>query len=90
MQVDVAGEARQQPGARQAFVARVGLVHGATRLHGGLVHGATAASAAERWRRLSAVSTSARETRSRPPRSAIVRATRSTRWRPRALSSPAA
>ncbi len=79
VQVDVAGEARQKPGPRQAGVAGAHVFHGAT-----------AASAIERCRRLSAVSTSAREISSRSPRSAIVRATRSTRWRPRALSMPVA
>ena len=48
-----------------------------------------AASDSVRCRRLSASSTSARRIRSRPSRSAIVCATRMTRWRPRALNAPA-
>ena len=76
--VEVAGHAAEQPRPGRAGVAR------AER------HGASAVSAALRWRRLSAVSTSFWAIRPRPSRSAIVWATRTTRWRPRALSAPEA
>ena len=77
--VEVSGKPAEQPRAGGAVIARA-LAHAA----------ASVGSASPRCRRLSAVSRSAWVTRSWPPRSAIVCATRTTRWRPRALSAPTA
>ena len=73
--LEMAGQQLQRPSTLQTPVASA--------------HAEISSSDADRCRRLSATSTSDRRTRSRPSRSAIVCATRTTRWRPRALSAPA-
>ena len=74
--LDRTRELAQQPRAPQARVARQ------------RGHATPRSTSPTSWRRLSALSTSPGETASRTARSAIVRATRTTRSRPRALSRP--
>ncbi len=82
LQVQIPGEASEQPRALQAVPAGARAA--------GRAHAASASSRPRCWRSARAVRTCSRDTRSRSSRSAIVRATLSTRCLPRALSAPIA